>query len=152
MTGSPMPSWSAQEKLTLLLDAGRNSRVPFPGGWKANPGEDVFALAFCKHGCTRHLRSPVLAGGVSGFVHIARQPITPLPDRADGGGLVLLRAPRSDGAPRFQQGARQRLVDFHHLSLKAFRPWPQAALPGRMVEGIYPKSRGMCYGKGKAYQ
>ncbi len=120
----PMTSRFDQEELTLLLDEGRNiywlcragGDAPLGGGW-------VCPLQEWLYSPLKMVRS---VGGAPGFVHFHVNRSHLLLMAPTAGRLALLRAPwRGAGPVRFWRGPGQRLAEFHHLSLKAFRQWPR---------------------------
>ena len=111
-----------------------------PGAGSRSGSKVGVAFAFCKNGCTRHCKLPVFAGvlQVSFTFHVNRSHLF-LIAPAKGGRLALLRSRRCGRCHAFRRGARQRLAEFHHLSLEAFRPWPRAGVQRRVASRDIPK-------------
>jgi hypothetical protein len=84
-------------------------------------------------------------GGASGFVHFHAHRSHLLLIAPTAGRLGLLGAPwRGAGPVRFGRGPGQRLVEFHHLSLKVFRPWPRVGVISTNGEPGYTQSPEGC--------
>jgi hypothetical protein len=100
-----------------------------PGGLDAHPGKDGSCFFVLQERLYSPLSIARFSGSASGFVHfhVNRSPLFLIAETV--GQLVLLGDPRPDGrAARFRRGAKQRLAEFHHLSLEAFRRWPRAGV------------------------
>src|SRR5271157_2367069 len=105
--------------------------LPLPWGLDAHPGGGGFCLYVLQEWVYSPLKIAGFSGGATAFVHFHANRsylflIAPMVGR-----LVLRRAPRPDGGPaRFRRGARQRLIEFRHLSLEAFRLRMRAGVAG----------------------
>jgi len=60
----------------------------------------VWAFAYCKHGCTRRCKLPVLRG-VFQVSFTSTSTITPFPDRADGEETLVAAGTRPGALPDF---------------------------------------------------
>jgi len=94
------------------------------GGLGRPPGKDGFYAFVLQVRRYSPLSIARFSGSASGFVHfhVNRSHLFLIAET--GGRLVLLGDPRPDGRTSgFRRGAKQRLAEFHHLSLEAFRRW-----------------------------